>query len=299
MKSIKLTIIAALAAGMLLSCGSGNPEYDASGVFEATEIIVSSKVSGEIMKFDVQEGENVESGAVLGYTDTVQLALKKKQLAANLSATESRYLNRNRQIASLQQSLVNARKEQTRFEKLLTAKAVSQKQADDVRYQVEVLERELAAAKEQVESANSSISGQSAGIIAQIEQLDDMMAKSVITSPIKGVVLTKYAEQGEYTVPGKALFKVADIENIKLRAYINAAQFNEIKLGQKVKVFSDKGESGVREYEGVISWISDKAEFTPKTIQTRDERENLVYAVKISVKNNGAIKIGMYGEVKF
>lgn len=299
MKSLKITIIAAFAAGILTSCGSGNVKYDASGVFEATEVIVSSKASGEIMQFNVEEGSNVEMKANLGYIDTIQPVLKKKQLLASLSATESRMLDRNRQIASLNQRIENAKKEQARFEKLLSERAASQKQVDEITYQVNVLERELAAVKEQVESANSSISGQSASIVAQIEQIEDMIAKSVITSPINGVVLTKYAEQGEFAVPGKPLFKVANIEDIKLRAYIRASQFNDIKLGQNVTVFCDKGESGVREYEGVISWISNKAEFTPKTIQTHDERENLVYAVKISVKNDGAIKLGMYGEVKF
>lgn len=297
MKKSKFILIG--IAALLTSCGAGESEYDASGIFEATEVIVSAKGSGEIKQFVVEEGLDVDAGATLGYVDTMQLSLKRRQLMANLSATDSRKLNENRQLSSIRQKIENTKAEQRRYEALVKAKAATPKQLDDINYELSVLERQLSATAEQISSQNVSLNGQSAGIAAQVAQIDDQLQNSIITSPIRGTVLSKYAEAGEYAQPGRALFKVADVEDMKLRAYITAAQLTDLQIGQTVTVFADQGEAERRSYEGTVIWIADKAEFTPKTIQTRDERANLVYAVKIAVKNDGLIKQGMYGEVKF
>lgn len=287
------------AAVTLCACNNNDTAYDASGVFETTEVIVSAKGTGEILSFNVEEGQNVNKGEELGRIDTQQLLLKKNQLSSSISATDSRRLDEGRQVASLKQQIANLRRERKRFAELLKADAATEKQLDDIDYQIEVLQRQLAATQEQISSNNSSLVNQSTSIEAQLAQLDDQIDNSLIVSPITGTILTKYAEQGEYASPGRALFKVADVKRMKLRAYITAGQLTSLKIGQKVKVYADQGDSGRKEYEGTVTWISDKAEFTPKTIQTRDERVNLVYAVKIDVSNDGLIKRGMYGDVKF
>lgn len=293
-----MTYIAAMAA-TLVACGNNDVDYDASGVFETTEVIVSAKGTGELVTFSADEGQNVEQGQPLGCIDTMQLHLKKRQLAASLSATESKRLDESRQVASIKQQISNLEKERARFAQLVKDYAANQKQVDDINYQILVLQRQLSATSEQIGSNNSSLTGQKGSIAAQIAQIDDQIANAVVISPIKGTILTKYAERGEFAAPGKALFKVADTHDMKLRAYVTADQLTTLKNGQKVKVYADQGQSGRKEYQGTVTWISDKAEFTPKTIQTRDERANLVYAVKISVKNDGMIKDGMYGDVKF
>lgn len=292
-----LSLCAAIAA--LTACSSGEKDYDASGVFETTEVIVSAKATGEIISLNVEEGQNVKCNEMLGLIDTLQLSLHDQQLAANQSAADSKRLDANRQVASIRQQIINLQKEKKRFSDLLAANAATQKQVDDISYQIEVLQRQLAATKEQIGSNNQSAGNQSMGIKAQRAQTEDQIRKAHITSPITGTVLTKYAEQGEYATPGRALFKVGDISRMRLRAYITAPQLTTLKVGQKVKVFADMGETESKAYEGTVEWISDKAEFTPKTIQTRDERANLVYAIKVAVKNDGMIKRGMYGDVKF
>lgn len=292
-----LSLCAAIA--VLTACSSGEKDYDASGVFETTEVIVSAKATGEIISLNVEEGQNVKCNEMLGLIDTLQLSLHDQQLAANQSAADSKRLDANRQVASIRQQIINLQKEKKRFSDLLAANAATQKQVDDIGYQIEVLQRQLAATQEQIGSNNQSAGNQSMGIKAQRAQTEDQIRKAHITSPITGTVLTKYAEQGEYATPGRALFKVGDISRMRLRAYITAPQLTTLKVGQKVKVFADMGETESKAYEGTVEWISDKAEFTPKTIQTRDERANLVYAIKVAVKNDGMIKRGMYGDVKF
>lgn len=281
------------------SCGKGNKAYDASGVFESTEVTISAEGNGKIMSLGIQEGDRLEAGAVVGCIDTVQLFLSKVQLEASRRAVGSGRLNISRQIAALESQIVKQRQELDRFTKLEQAGASNRKQVEDIQAQLDILERQLAAQKESLQNANSNVSGQADALEAQIAQLEDRIRKCVITSPVSGTVLAKYSEAGELAVQGRALFKVADLENIRLRAYITADQLTNVKLGQAVKVYADQGTSGRKEYDGTLIWISDKAEFTPKTIQTRDERANLVYAVKIAVKNDGLIKLGMYGEVKF
>jgi HlyD family secretion protein len=219
------------------------------------------------------------------------------QLMGSLRAVESRQYNVSRQIASIRQQIITQKTEQKRFENLVKSNAATQKQLDDINAHIDILEKQLAAQTETLENSNRSISGESMGLLMQIAQIDDQIKKSLVVSPIDGTVLSKYAEQGEWAMPGRALFKVANIGDMKLRVYITADQLTMLKIGQQVKVFADHGKSDRREYPGTVIWISDKAEFTPKTIQTRDERANLVYAIKVAVKNDGYIKKGMYGEL--
>lgn len=282
---------------ILLSCGANSAKYDASGVFEATEVIVSARTPGELITFSILEGDKVEQGEVLGCIDTTQLYLKKEQLLASIRALNSRYYDVSRQVAATKQQLETQRKEQLRFTQLVQLNAANQKQLDDIEASIALLERELAAQTETLTNNNSSLSSECEGLMLQVAQLEDQLKKSLIVTPIAGTILTKYAEQGEMATQGHALCKVADITTIYLRAYITATQLNSIQLGEGVTLYADQGEAGRKSYEGVITWVSDKAEFTPKTIQTRDERANLVYAIKVAVKNDGYIKRGMYGEI--
>ena len=281
MKTYQL-VAGIVTAALLTACGNNSGDYDASGVFETTEVIVSARGTGEIKYLNVEEGQTVKADQPLGELDMTQLVLKKQQLHAGKDAATSRKLNTTQQVASLRQQIANLRSEQARFKALLKDGAATQKQVDDIGYQIATLQKQLAATNEQVVTANQSIDGQSAGFDAQIGQVDDMMRQAVITSPINGVIL----------------FKVADVSDMKLRAYVTADLLTGLKIGQKVKVYADQGADGRKEYEGTVSWISSEAEFTPKTIQTRDERSNLVYAIKITVRNDGLIKRGMYGDVK-
>ena len=284
---------------VLGACTSQEEQYDASGIFETTEVIVSAKGTGELQSFQVEEGQAVRQGEVLGWIDTLQLSLKDRQLAASLLATESKRLDEKRQVAHLRQQIENLQREKERFTALLNAKATTAKQVDDIDYQIKVLQNQLVATQEQINSSNSSLSRQSESIQAQRAQMEDQIRNAMISSPITGTVLTKYAEQGEFAVPGKALFKVAHVSRMKLRAYITADQLTQLQIGQAVAVYADRGTTDRKRYAGRVVWIADKAEFTPKTIQTRNERANLVYAVKIAVENDGFIKRGMYGEVRF
>lgn len=294
-RSFAYPLLVLLAA----SCVEGNKAYDASGVFESTEVTVSAEGNGKILSLDLQEGDRLEAGQIVGCIDTVQLHLSEIQLEASRRAVGSGRLDISKQIAALESQIGKQRQELDRFTKLEKAGASNRKQVEDIQAQIETLERQLAAQKESLNSSNRNVSGQADALEAQIEQIRDRIRKCVITSPVAGTVLAKYSEAGEFAALGRALFKVADIDNIRLRAYITADQLTTLKLGQQVRVFADQGSSGRKEYAGTLIWISDKAEFTPKTIQTRDERANLVYAVKIAVENDGLIKLGMYGDIKF
>lgn len=297
MKTTKNIVYASIIL-LLTACGKGNGDYDASGVFETTEVIVSAEANGKIMQLNFIEGQQVEQGKPLGYIDTVQLYLKKMQLLTNTRAVKSGRVDVPRQIAAIKQQIATQKNEQKRFGNLVKANAANQKQLDDINAQILVLERQLTAQTELLENSNKNISEQSSGLSVQVAQINDQIQKSIICSPINGTILSKYAEQGELATQGRALFKVADIEHMFLRAYITASQLTQVKIGQAVKVYADFGEKEMKEYSGTITWISDKSEFTPKTIQTRDERANLVYAVKVAVKNDGYLKYGMYGELK-
>ncbi len=297
---MKMICYAFVAAGILglVSCGKTRESLDANGTFEATEIIVSSEATGKLMEFAVQEGQVLESGQQVGYIDSVQLYLRKMQTLASMKAIETRRPDSRKQLAALEQQIATAKSEKIRVEKLLKANAANQKQLDDLNAQIALLEKQLAAQKSTLSITDRGIGSDKEALGFQVDQLTDQLTKCQISSPIKGTVLVKYAEAGEVAVPGKALFKLADLDRMLLRAYVTSAQLSQLKIGQGVKVFADFGTDAKREYAGTIEWISGKSEFTPKTIQTQDERANLVYAVKVRIQNDGYLKIGMYGGFK-
>ena len=282
----------------LLSCTeSSRKNANASGVFEATEVVVSAQASGAILAFSIREGEEVKENQPIGYIDTIPLHLKKLQLIANIRAIESRRSNVPKQVAAIHEQIDIQKRELERFENLVSANAATQKQVDDINSSINVLEKQLAAQIDLLQNSNQSLQQERLALEMQVAQIEDQIAKSILFSPINGTVLAKYSERGEVALPGKALFKVADMSLIYLRAYIVSEQLTQMKLGQKVTVTTDFGEKERKTYEGMVSWISSQAEFTPKNIQTRNERDNLVYAVKVAVRNDGFLKIGMYGEI--
>ena len=298
MKNTVLIIMISIASSALVSCGNKNGDFDFSGNFEATEVIVSSEANGKILEFNVEEGEVLEPDQYLGSIDSIQLELQKLRLVASNGAVISRRADVAKQIAVTKQQIANFQIEKQRAQNLINANAGNKKMLDDINAQIATLEKQLTAQSSNLEKGNNSVDKESSAIEIQISQLEDQLGKCKITSPIKGTVLAKYAEKGEITSMGKPLFKIADLENIILRAYITSGQLTQLIIGQNVKVYADFGGKDQKEYQGTVTWISDKAEFTPKTIQTKDERANLVYAIKILVKNDGFLKIGMYGEVR-
>jgi HlyD family secretion protein len=281
------------------ACSSGLPEYDATGTFETTEVIVSAEASGKLLSFDIEEGTGLKAGAEVGIIDTVQLYLKKLQLEASAKSVSDQRPDILKQVAATKEQIVQAKRERDRVANLLRVGAANQKQLDDAESLLEVLNKQLAAQNSTLQNSDRSLTWQSSSVGIQVAQVEDQLNKCHITSPLTGTVLAKYAEAGELATPGTPLFKVADMEQIYLRAYITSEQLAGIKLGQKATVYSDYGKDVRKEYPGVVTWISDTSEFTPKTILTKDERANLVYAVKIAVKNDGLLKIGMYGGVTF
>jgi len=294
---VALAMAIFFALFMLSSCGNKQNNFDATGTFEATEVTVSSEASGKILSFDIVEGQGVAGGSNIGVIDTVQLYLTKMQLLQSMSSVKSNRPDINKQIAALKEQITKQQTERTRVENLLKAEAATQKQLDDINSAIVVLERQLAAMQSSLQNNASSIDAQSSAIEIQIAQIEDKLSKCIITSPVTGIVLAKYTEAGELAVPGKPLFKVADTKRLYLRAYLTLTQLKDVKLGQNVTVFADFGGDNRREYKGTVTWISEKSEFTPKSIQTKDDRENLVYAVKVAIENDGYVKIGMYGEM--
>lgn len=283
---------------VLASCNNKDTAYDASGTFEAVETIVSAEATGTIRQFNIQEGETIQAGATVGYIDSLQLHLKKKQLQAQIRAVLSKKPNVSKQLSALYEQLAHARNEQQRIERLLKSDAATKKQYDDAVSQAVVIEKQIDAQQSSLNITTTNLSEEALPLQAQIDQLNDQLKKCKIVNETSGTVLAKYAEAFEMATTGKPLYKVADVGNMILRAYVTGDQLPEIKIGKQVTVLVNAKDDQYKEYPGVVQWISDKAEFTPKTIQTKDERANLVYAVKISVKNDGVIKIGMYGDVK-
>lgn len=298
---------------LLASCSDHKKDYDATGTFEATEVTVAAKSSGELKSFNISEGQSVEENQVVGKIDDFQLQQKQEELTAteqqldeNASATSSRQLNIQEQLASLSQQITNEEKEQKRYAELVKDGAVPRKQLDDISNHIKVLQRQYDATRNQINSNNTSlkkqalaINAQKQGIKAQKRQIEDQINNTQISSPISGVVLEKYVEKGEFISMSKPLFKVADTKIMFIRAYVTSKQLKNIKLGQKATVMADYGNGQKKQYNGIITWISSRSEFTPKTILTDDERADLVYAVKIQFQNDDYVKIGMYGEVKF
>ncbi|MGE5106030.1 MAG: HlyD family secretion protein [Sphingobacteriales bacterium] len=295
----------------LTACNRNGNKFDASGTFEADEVIVSSEIPGKLLSFTVKEGANLTKDSVVGLIDATNLSLQKEQVEASIGALNQKTTDvtpqvqlLNNQLQVQQSQLDNLKHEKTRIENLLKSDAATGKQLDDINFQIEALQKQMTVTRQQVAVQVNSVATQNRSILSEAAplqkraaQLQDQLQRSNIINPITGTVITKYAEPGEITASGKALYKIADLSTLNLRAYITGDLLSQVKLNQQVKVMIDDGADKYKEYPGIITWISDKAEFTPKTIQTKEERANLVYAVKINVKNDGFLKIGMFGEV--
>lgn len=292
MKRLAYIAIAMLTA----SCGSDR-EFDAQGTFEATEVIVSSESAGRILNFSIDEGATIEAGTELAVIDSLQLHLQRKQLLAQQTALLSSRPDVGKQVASLREQIAKQKRELQRVDNMLADGAATRKQRDDIEAQIKVLQGNMEALLSTLGKNTATINDNSAALEAQIAALDDRIAKCRVTAPVGGTVLVKYAEAGELATTGKPLVKIADLNAIYLRAYFTSSQLANIKLGDTVRVVADFGGDERYDYEGRIAWISSESEFTPKTIQTKDSRANLVYAAKIAVKNDGRIKIGLAGEV--
>ena len=287
-----------IAAVVLMASCSNETDYDAQGTFEATEVTVSAEASGRILNFDVTEGEAIEANGLVGAIDSLQLYLQREQLKAQLSALLSSRPEKEKQVASLRSQIVKQRIELQRIGNMLQDGAATQKQYDDIEAQISILEGQLSATLSTLDSNTSTINNNASALKAQITALDERIAKCRISSAVSGTVLVKYAEAGEFITTGRPLMKVANLENIYLRAYFTSDQLAKVNLGDEVKVTADFGGDEQYDYKGRVAWISAESEFTPKSIQTKDSRANLVYAVKIAVKNDGRLKIGLAGEVK-
>lgn len=292
-------LIPILAVATVASCKKTENKYDASGSFEAEETIISAEAAGTIKEFTISESQELKAGQSIGYIDSTQLYLKKKQLLASINAVLSKRPDVALQLGALDEQLKTADKEKQRMTSLVSSGAGTQKQLDDIVAQINVINKQKEALQSSLKITVNGITQETQPLYVQIEQLNDQLTKYKIINPVNGTVLAKYVEPNEVAAPGKPLYKIADLSEIILRAYISGSQLSQVKLGQQLKVFVDDGAEKYKEYTGEIMWISDKAEFTPKTIMTKDERSNLVYAVKIKVKNDGFLKLGMYGEVKF
>ncbi len=285
-------------ATLFVGCDKDDADTDATGVFEATEIIVSAEANGKILSFDVNEGDQVVKNQVVGQIDSTQLHFTRLQLKSSMVAVASGKPDMQAQIEATEREIEKQERERERIQRLLEGDVATQKQLDDIESLILVLKARLRSQKSSLTNTVNSVDAQGKTLEVQIAQLDDQIERCKIKAPIDGTILVKYAEPGEVTVIGKALFKVADMENMILKAYVTSAQLAQLKLGQPVEVKAEFGESELRSYKGKLTWISGKSEFTPKTIQTQDERANLVYAVKIAVPNDGYLKIGMYGGFK-
>lgn len=289
-------IVYIAAVVLAASCGT-EAEFDAQGTFEATEVVVSSEATGRILNFEVEEGMAVEANQMVGAIDSVQLHLQRKQLVAQQSALLGSRPDVKKQVAALREQIAKQNEELRRVENMLKDGAATKKQKDDIEAQIKILERQLDATLSTLDKNTSTINNNSAALEAQIAALDDRISKCRIVSPVSGTVLVKYAETGELATIGKPLMKIADLDNIYLRAYFTSDQLAKVNLGDEVKVVADFGGEERYDYTGRVAWISSESEFTPKTIQTKDSRANLVYAVKIAVENDGRLKIGLAGEV--
>jgi hlyD family secretion protein len=310
---MKKIIFLSLPILFCISCNKKEKDFDATGIFEATEITVSAQASGEVQQLDITEGQSLDSGARVGQIDVYQLVQKqneleaaKQQIYANKAATDSRQLDLNKQLASLQQQISHAQRERQRLARLVQDGAVARKLLDDINDQISLLQRQLEATRDQFRSTNASLADQIKGFQAQMKgveaqqrQLERQIQNATIVAPKSGVMLEQLVKAGEFVGVGKPLFKLAQMDHLYLRAYVTSAQLKSVMLGQKAKVYADYGGGQQQEYVGKVAWISSRSEFTPKTIVTDDERADLVYAVKILIKNDGRVKIGMYGEVKF
>lgn len=307
-KTLAVVVLFSLAA-----CKSTPDQFDAQGSFEADEVIVSSELPGKITAFNLNEGDTLQAGSIVGKIDAVPIALQKEQVQASIEALNQKTADVKPAVKLLQDQLAvqevqlkNLTQEKARIERLVKQDAATTKQLDDISFQVDAFHKQMAVTQQQIAVQVNNVTTQNRSILSEASplqkkaaQLDDQLQRANIINPVKGTVITKYAEAGEITAAGKALYKIANLDTLLLRAYVTGDQLTKLKLGQTVKVLTDKDKDAYNEFSGTLYWVSDKAEFTPKTIQTKEERANLVYAVKIRVKNNGYLKLGMYAEVKF
>jgi HlyD family secretion protein len=312
MNKLIVTLISATTL-LFVACNRNGQKFDASGTFEVDEVIVSVEQTGKILSFNVNEGQTIPKENVVGIIDAENLSLQKEQIQASIQALHDKTSDVLPQVKLLQEQLAvqqsqlsNLQHERTRIENLLKQDAATGKQLDDINSQIDVLQRQMDVTRQQINVQRTNTNTQNRSVLSEkkplekrVEQLSEQIGKAQIINPVSGTVITKYAEAGEVTSAGKALYKIANLDTLTLRAYITGTQLPQIKLNQTVKVMIDSGAKAYREYPGIITWVSDKAEFTPKTIQTKEERANLVYAIKVRVKNDGYLKIGMYGEVMF
>jgi len=292
-------LLALFSLMLIMSCTDSQSGKDATGVFEATEVIVSAESAGKLMRLTVHEGQQLKKDEILGLIDTIQLSLQKMQLRANQLSLRAGKPDVPSQVGAIEKEIEKLEFEKQRTQKLLEGDVATQKQLDDIQSQLDVLRARLKAQKKSLGSSVAAIDAQYEAMEVQMDQLNDQIARCQIKSPIDGSLLVKYAEQGEFVNLGKPLFKVANMEEMVLRAFVTVEQLKALQINQKVTVLAEFGAEETKEYEGEITWISDQSEFTPKTIQTQDERANLVYAIKVSLKNDGVLKIGMYGGLKW
>jgi len=312
MKPIQHFFCLLLLAGFT-ACSNGDNHADATGTFEANEVIVSSELSGKLLSFTPQEGMSIAKDSLVGTVDATGISLQQEQFEASIKALQEKTADAAPQVALLQNQLAvqqsqldNQLHEKTRIENLIKADAATGKQLDDINAMIELTRKQMKVTQQQINVQRSNTATQNRGILSEadplkkrIDQLKDQEKRAGIINPVAGTVIAKYAEAGEITSAGKPLYKIADLSTLNLRVYVSGSQLPLVKLGQAVTVYTDDGPKKYKTYSGTIIWISDKAEFTPKTIQTKEERANLVYAVKVKVKNDGFLKIGMYGEIKF
>ncbi len=284
---------------LLFGCRKNSLKYDAVGVFEAKDLLVSTEVQGVVKALNVEEGELLSAGQEVGYIDTTQLYLQKRQLFASKKVLQASKPDTEKQMQALHVEIAHLRSEKNRIVNLRKGDAATEQQLDDIIAKIKIAESRLSARQNTLYTSVESLNEQISAVEIQIIQIDEKIRKSRIVNPMTGVVLRKYTNAGEVALPARPLYRIADMNTIFLRTYVGSSQLSKLKLGQTVNVYSDYDKNETQKYSGKITWISEKAEFTPKTIQTKNERENLVYAVKIAVKNDGMLKIGMYGEAEF
>ncbi len=295
---MKTTLATISLIVLFAACKSKDDAADAYGNFESTEIIVSAEASGRLLSFDVEEGAVLQANALVGGIDSIQLNLKKAQLGANIKAVLSKRPEITPQLEVIRQQIATQQREKQRVQNLLKANAATPKQLDDINAAIALLEKQYASTSSSLNTQISGLNSESQPLELQVEQVKEQLAQSRVINPIQGTVLTKYVEKGEVVTFGKPLYKIADLNTMYLRAYISGDQLGQVKTGQQVTVQTDLPNGELKSLPGTVSWISGDAEFTPKTIQTREERVQLVYALKVRVQNDGSLKIGMPGEIR-
>lgn len=295
---MKKSLYSAVIVTLTMTACHNTPDYDATGIFEATTVTVSAETAGKILSLTAEEGDSVIAGQKIAVVDTSILVLQQKQLGSQQQSAKASSPDIAAQAAALRSQIAHQEHECQRFGRLLADGATTQKQYDDAQAQLGVLRGQLTALLSTLDNSRTSISDNTAAIRYQSEQIGEQIARSTVSSPLTGTVLIKYAQRGEFATPGRPLYKIADLDNIYLRAYFTVSQLADLRIGQKVTVIADFGGEEQYEYPGTVTWIAQESEFTPKSIQTRDSRANLVYAVKIAVRNDGRLKLGQYGEVR-